>query len=119
MCLLFEEGRTVYKNTDLGNNSYDSPVLDAFFYFNRDDFGRVFTWKAEMNSGNTNWMVYGVDTIAVKGQPFRRYTCLQKYSEEGEQLSTIAYDDEGVWHDIWVEGVGSASSGIDIVFHFT
>ena len=113
VCLLFEEGRTVYKNTDLVNNSYDSPVLDAFFYFNRDDFGRVFTWKAEMNSGNTNWMVYGVDTIAVKGQPFRRYTCLQKYSEEGEQLSSIAYDDEGVWHDIWVEGVGSASSGIE------
>ena len=99
-CLLFETGRTVYKNTDLGNNSYDSPVLNTFFEFDREDFGRVFTWKADMNAGNTNWMIYGVDTIEVKGQPFRRYTCLQKYSEEGEKLTTIDYDDEGVWRDI-------------------
>ena len=113
VCLLFEEGRTVYKNTDLGNNSYDSPILNPFFYFNRDDFGRVFTWKAQNTPGNTNWMPYGVDTIEVKGQPFRRYTCLQKYSGEGEELSTIDYNGEGVWHDIWVEGVGSASSGIE------
>ena len=112
-CLLFETGRTVYKNTDLGNNSYDSPVLNTFFEFDREDFGRVFTWKADMNAGNTNWMIYGVDTIEVKGQPFRRYTCLQKYSEEGEKLTTIDYDDEGVWRDIWVEGVGSATSGIE------
>ena len=112
-CLLFETGRTVYKNTDLGNNSYDSPVLNTFFEFDREDFGRVFTWKADMNAGNTNWMIYGVDTIEVKGQPFRRYTCLQKYSEEGEKLTTIDYDGEGVWRDIWVEGVGSATSGIE------
>ena len=113
VCLLLERGRTVYKNTDLGNNSYDSPILTAFFEFDRKDFGRVFTWKAQNTLGNTNWMVYGVDTIEVKGQPFRRYTCLQKYSEEGETLSTITYDGEGVWHDIWIEGVGSASSGIE------
>ena len=114
VCLLLERGRTVYKNTDLGNNSYDSPILTTFFEFDRKDFGRVFTWKAQNAPGNnTNWMVYGVDTIEVKGQPFRRYTCLQKYSEEGEELSTIAYDGEGVWHDIWIEGVGSASSGIE------
>ena len=112
VCLLLERGRTVYKNTDLGNNSYESPILSSFFDFSRDDFGRVFTWKAEMNAGNTNWMPYAVDTIEVKGQPFRRYTCLQKYSEEGETLTTIEYDGEGVWHDIWVEGVGSATSGI-------
>ena len=31
----------------------------------------------------------------------------------GEELTSIAYDGEGVWHDIWVEGVGSASSGIE------
>lgn len=113
VCLLLEGGRTVYKNTDLGNNSYDSPILTAFFDFARTDFGRVFTWKAQNALGNTNWMVYGVDTIEVKGQSFRRYTCLQKYSDEGEQLSTIGYGGEGVWHDIWVEGVGSASSGIE------
>ena len=111
-CLLLETGRTVYKNTDLGNNSYDSPILKTFFEFDREDFGRVFTWKADMYAGNTNWMVYGVDTIEVKGQQFRRYTCLQKYSEEGEKLTTIDYDGEDVWHDIWVEGVGSATSGI-------
>ena len=112
-CLLYEEGRTLYKNTDLGNNSYDSPLLVPFFYFDRDDFGRVFTWKAENEPGNTNWMVYGVDTIEVNDCQFRRYTCLQKYSEDGEELSTIEYDGEGVWHDIWVEGVGSASCGIE------
>ncbi|MBQ7571013.1 MAG: hypothetical protein IJT19_02105 [Bacteroidaceae bacterium] len=66
-----------------------------------------------MGARNNNWMVYGLDTIEVNHRPFRRYTCLQKYSEEGEELSTIEYDGEGVWHDIWVEGVGSASSGIE------
>ncbi len=113
VCLLFEEGRSVYKNTDLGNNSYESPIMKSFFNFGRDDFGRVFTWKSKMNAGNTNWMPYGVDTIKVNNRPFRRYTCLQKYSEEGEALTTIEYNGEGVWHDIWVEGVGSASSGIE------
>ena len=118
VCLLLEEGRSVMKSLDFGDNSYDQPIMKSFFEFDRDDFGRVFTWKAEMNAGNTNWMPYGVDTIEVKGQPFRRYTCLQKYSE-GETLTTIEYDGEGVWHDIWVEGVGSASSGIEdqIPFH--
>nr|MCR4836873.1 hypothetical protein [Bacteroidaceae bacterium] len=119
VCLLREEGRTVLKSLDFGDNSYDMPLMKCFFEFDREDFGRVFTWKAENNSGNTNWMVYGVDTIEVKGQPFRRYTCLQKYSEEGETLTTIEYDGEGVWHDIWVEGVGSESRGIEdqIPFH--
>ena len=112
VCLLLEQGREVLKSLDFGDNSYDTPLMKSFFAFDREDFGRVFTWKAENNSGNTNWMVYGVDTIEVKGQPFRRYTCLQKYSEEGEKLTTIDYDGEDVWHDIWVEGVGSASSGI-------
>ena len=112
-CLLLETGRTVYKNTDLGNNSYESPVLTTFFDFGRDDIGRVYTYEAQNYSGNTNWMVYGVDTIVVNDRQFRRYTCLQKYSEAGETLTTIAYDDEGVWHDIWIEGVGSATCGIE------
>ena len=113
VCLLLESGREVMKSIDFGDNSYDSPLMTFFFEFGREDFGRVFTWKAENSSGNTNWMVYGVDTIEVKGQPFRRYTCLQKYSEEGETLTTIEYDGDGVWHDIWVEGVGSETSGIE------
>ena len=113
VCLLLETGRTVHKNTDLGHNSYESPLLYDFFNFDREDFGRVFTWKAKNASGNTNWTVFGVDTIEVKGQPFRRYTCLQKYSAEGEELTSIDYGGEGVWHDIWIEGVGSASSGIE------
>jgi len=119
VCLLLEEGRTVLKSSDFTDNSYDMPIMKSFFEFDRDDFGRVFTWKAVNDLGNTNWMVYGVDTIEVKGQPFRRYTCLQKYSEEGETLTTIEYDGEDVWHDIWVEGIGSASSGIEdqILFH--
>ena len=112
-CLLLERGRAVYKNTDLGNNSYESPLLTSFFDFGRDDFGRVFTWKAQNDFGNTNWMVYGVDTIEVNNCQFRRFTCLQKYSKEDEKLTTIDYDGEGVWHDIWVEGIGSATSGIE------
>ena len=87
--------------------------MKLFFDFGRDDFGRVFTWNADMNTGNTNWMVYGIDDIMVNGRQFRRYTCLQKYSEAGEDLTMIEYDDDGVWHDIWVEGVGSAISGIE------
>ena len=113
VCLLLERGREVLKSVDFGDNSYDSPIMTSFFDFGREDFGRVFTWKAVENSGNTNWMVYGVDTIEVNNRPFRRYTCLQKYSKEGEKLTTIEYDGEGVWHDIWVEGVGSESSGIE------
>ena len=113
VCLLLERGREVLKSVDFGDNSYDSPIMTSFFDFGREDFGRVFTWKAELNWGNTNWMVYGVDTIEVNNRPFRRYTCLQKYSKEGEKLTTIEYDGKGVWHDIWVEGVGSESSGIE------
>ena len=113
VCLLLEQGRECLKSVDFGDNSYDTPLMSLFFDFGRKDFGRVFTWKAVNDSGNTNWMVYGVDTIEVNNQPFRRYTCLQKYSKEGEELSTIAYEGEGVWHDIWIEGVGSASSGIE------
>ena len=113
VCLLKETGRAVLKSLDFGDNSYDSPIMRSFFDFGRSDFGRVFTWKAKMNTGNTNWMPYGVDTIEVKGQPFRRFTCLQKYSEEGETLTTIEYNGEGVWRDIWVEGIGSESSGIE------
>ena len=113
VCLLHESGRTISKNYDFGNNSYGEVYLSAFFWFDREDFGRVFTWKSKVRSGNTNWMVYGVDTINVNNRPFRRYTCLQKYSDEGKELSTIAYGGEGVWHDIWVEGVGSATSGIE------
>ncbi|MBQ3768854.1 MAG: DUF3244 domain-containing protein [Prevotella sp.] len=112
-CLLLERGRTVYKSIDLGNNSYDEPILTSFFEFDRNDFGKVFTWKAKNVSGNTNWMVYGVDTLEVNNCQFRRYTCLQKYSEDDETLTTIEYGGEGVWNDIWVEGVGSASSGIE------
>ena len=112
-CFLLERGRTVYKSIDLGNNSYDEPILTSFFEFDRNDFGRVFTWKAKNVSGNTNWMVYGVDTLEVNNCQFRRYTCLQKYSEDDETLTTIEYGGEGVWNDIWVEGVGSASSGIE------
>ena len=113
VCLLLEEGRGVYKSTDFGNNSYESPIFKTFFQFDRTDFGRVFTWESKCQEGNTNWMVYGVDTIMVKNRQFRRYTCLQQYSDEGETLTTIPYDGKGVWRDIWVEGVGSASSGIE------
>ena len=111
-CLLAETGRVVYKNTDLDISS-GFLNLTYFFEFDWEVFGWVFTWKAENAPGNTNWMVYGVDTIEVNNRQFRRYTCLQKYSEEGEALTTIEYGGDGVWHDIWVEGVGSATSGIE------
>ena len=113
VCLLIEQGRDVLKSLDFGDNSYDTPYMTYFFSFGRDDFGRVFTWKAQNEPGNTNWMVSGVDTIEVNNRPFRRFTCLQKYSENGESLTTIEDGGEGVWHDIWVEGVGSASCGIE------
>jgi len=113
VCLILEQGRLVLKSLDFGDNSYDAPIMRSFFDFGRDDFGRVFTWNAKVNTGNTNWMPYGVDTIEVKGQPFRRFTCLQKYSKEGETLTTIEYNGEDVWRDIWVEGIGSESSGIE------
>ena len=113
VCLLREVGREVLKSLDFGDNAYGMPIMTSFFVFSREDFGRVFTWESKVRSGNTNWMVYGVDTINVNNRPFRRYTCLQQYSDEGKELSTIAYDGEGVWHDIWVEGVGSATSGIE------
>ena len=113
VCLILEQGRQVLKSLDFGDNSYDAPIMRSFFDFGRDDFGRVFTWNAKVNTGNTNWMPYGVDTIEVKGQPFRRFTCLQKYSKEGETLTTIEYNGEDVWRDIWVEGIGSESSGIE------
>ena len=111
VCLLFEAGREVMK-CDFGNNSYDTPIATSFFDFGREDFGRVFSWKSKMVSGNTNWMVSGVDTVEVNNRLFRRYTCLQKYSLLGQELSTIT-DGEGVWHDIWIEGVGSVTSGIE------
>ena len=104
---LLEMGHEIFKR-NLGDT-----YMKSFFNFGREDFGRAFTWKAKNASGNTNWMVYGVDTIEVNNRPFRRYTCLQKYSKEGETLTTIEYNGEGVWHDIWVEGIGSASSGIE------
>ncbi len=106
-CVLLEMGHEIFKR-NLGDT-----YMKSFFDFGREDFGRAFTWKAKNASGNTNWMVYGVDTIEVNNRPFRRYTCLQKYSKEGEKLTTIEYDGKGVWHDIWVEGIGSASSGIE------
>ena len=106
-CVLLEMGHEIFKR-NLGDT-----YMKSFFDFGREDFGRVFTWKAKNASDNTNWMVYGVDTIEVNNRPFRRYTCLQKYSKEGEKLTTIEYDGKGVWHDIWVEGIGSASSGIE------
>ena len=111
VCLLREVGREVFK-CDFGDNSYDTPLGVSFFHFGRNDFGRVFSWKAKMEVGNTNWMVYNVDTFKVNNRFFRRYTCLQKYSEEGQALTTIE-DGDDVWHDIWIEGIGSASSGIE------
>ena len=111
VCLLYESGRAIDK-CDFGDNSYDMPIHTTFFDFARNDIGRVFSWKAAMNEGNTNWMVYNIDTINVNNRSFRRYTCLQKYSELDQELETIENED-GVWRDIWVEGVGSAVSGIE------
>ena len=111
VCLLYEEGRCVMKG-DFGDNSYDMPIMRAFFDFGRDDFGRVFSWESAYGTRNTNWMVRNVETIEANSRTFRRYTCLQKYSDAGQQLATIE-DAVDVWHDVWVEGIGSAVSGIE------
>ncbi|MCR5270054.1 MAG: hypothetical protein K6D91_03430 [Prevotella sp.] len=111
VCLLYEEGRSVYK-CDFGNNSFHQPIASLYFDFGREDFGRVYSWESKQKPANTNWMVYDVDTIQVDNHSFRRIICLQKYSEKGQRLSTIE-DGEDVWHDIWIEGIGSVSSGIE------
>ena len=88
------------------------------YHFGRTDIGRVFDWNSKYGRGRVYWMLSTIDTIHVHGQDFRRFICLQKTIPDGtpKQLSTIE-DGEDVWHDIWIEGVGSQYNGVERSIH--
>ena len=88
------------------------------YEFGRYDIGRVFDWNSAYGRGHVFWMLNTIDTIAVRGQDFRRLIFLQKTIEGGRQDSlTHINDDEDVWHEIWIEGVGSQYTGIEYPIH--
>ena len=105
---ILEEGRDVYMLPA------GATVWRSLYQFGRDDIGRVFDWESKYGRGRVYWMLNTIDTIQVRGQDFRRLIALQRTIKGGtpKQLSTIE-DGEDVWHDIWIEGVGSQYSGIE------
>ena len=109
---ILEDGRDVYMLYA------GTTVLRCLYDFSRDDFGRVFDWESKYGRGRVYWMLNTIDTIQVRGQDFRRLIALQRTIKGGtpKQLSTIE-DGEDVWHDIWIEGVGSQYSGIEAPIH--
>lgn len=80
------------------------------FDFSRHDIGTVVNLKSEYTEKYVNWMINKIDSVLVGENLFRRFCCLQKYSDL--PLSRIE-DGKDVKHDFWVEGIGSASSGIE------
>ena len=109
---LFESGRDLYKLYP-GHNAWIVP-----YQFGRTDIGRVFDWDSRQGEGRVYWMLHTIDTISVKGTEFRRLIFLCKTIEGGTEgmLSTIE-DNDDVWHEIWIEGVGSQLTGIDDPIH--
>jgi hypothetical protein len=63
-------------------------------------------------------MLHDTDTITVNGTDFRRLTFFSKTIDGGTagMLSTIE-DGADVWHENWVEGVGSELNGIETPVH--
>jgi hypothetical protein len=99
--MMREEGSKVLK---LHPNAEEQP----FFDFGRDDIGLVHHLvEDEMD---TYWMINAIDTIQVNDRLFRRYYC---YQAESEEPVTTIEDGEYLQKDYWVEGIGSASSGIE------
>ena len=109
---ILEEGRDVYMLYA------GTTVWRCLYEFGRDDIGRVFDWESKYGRGRVYWMLNAIDTIQVRGQDFRRLIALQRTIKGGtpKQLSTIE-EGEDVWHDIWIEGVGSQYSGIETPIH--
>ena len=110
--MLLESGREVLMRNP------GSTVAQSPYQFDRDDIGRVFDWNSEYGRGRVYWMLNAIDTIAVNGLDFRRFTFLQKTIEGGTQgMINHIEDSEDVWHEIWIEGVGSQYTGIGNPIH--
>ena len=110
--MMEEYGRTL--NVRYADNDY----WQVNYQFGRDDIGRVFDWDSKYGRGRVYWMLNAIDTITVGDSDFRRLTFLQKTIQGGTegQLTHIDDDDE-IWHEIWIEGVGSQYSGVERPIH--
>ncbi|MBR3514687.1 MAG: hypothetical protein IKO12_09780 [Bacteroidaceae bacterium] len=88
------------------------------YQFERDDIGRVYEWASQYGRGRVYWMLHSIDTIMVNDMKFRRLTFFQKTIQGGtEGLLTHIDDGDDVWHEIWIEGVGSQYSGVESPVH--
>ena len=109
---LLEIGRDVRVMNPGGN------VWTVTYQFSRDDIGRIFDWNSKYGRGRVYWMLNTIDTITVNGQDFRRFIFLQETIEGGTQgMLKHIDDDEDVWHEIWIEGVGAQYTGIEYPIH--
>ncbi len=86
--------------------------------FGRTDVGRVFNWDSEYGRGRVYWMLNTIDTISIGAHDFRRLVFLQK-TIAGSTNDTISHidDNDDVWHEVWLEGVGSILNGIENPIH--
>ena len=111
-CTLFESGR------EFQTLSPGSIAWNPHYNFGRTDIGRVFDWTSKQGKGQVYWMLHKIDTITVNDTDFRRLEFYSKTIEGGTpgMLKTIE-DGPDVWHEIWVEGVGSELTGIEDPVH--
>ena len=95
-----------------------SIAWDPHYTFGRTDIGRVFDWTSKQGKGQVYWMLHKIDTITVNDTDFRRLEFFSKTIKSGTpgMLKTIE-DGPDVWHEIWVEGVGSELTGIEYPVH--
>jgi hypothetical protein len=107
-CVLYEFGNLV--RMQLAGNTY----WNSLFHFWRDDFGRVFTWGSRQGRGTVCWTPHHADVVSVGGRDYRRFVCYQTYVNDPSEAPDAMDDGEGVWHDIWVEGIGGRNTGIEL-----
>lgn len=112
VCALWETGRDLMKCPS-GSESWQRT-----YQFGRTDIGRVFDWDSKQGTGRVFWMLHDRDTITVNGMDYYRLTFYSKTIDGGTtgMLTTIE-DGPDVWHEIWVEGVGSELNGIEDPVH--
>jgi hypothetical protein len=112
VCALWETGRDLMKRPS-GSDSWQRT-----YQFGRTDIGRVFDWDSKQGTGRVFWMLHDRDTITVNGMDYYRLTFYSKTIDGGTtgMLTTIE-DGPDVWHEIWVEGVGSELNGIEDPVH--
>ena len=110
--ILSEKGRDLYTLLP-GSSVWTNP-----YQFGRADYGRIFDWDSKQGTGRVYWMLHDTDTITVNGTDFRRLTFYSKTIDGGTagMISTIE-DGSDVWHEIWIEGVGSELTGIETPVH--